>query len=671
MNPNPESGGRVSHPTKSGASDFVRRHLVRLLSVTLFLVVVWTFFPALKNGFVTYDDTSYVTENAHVKGGLTWEDLRWAFTSREASNWHPLTWISHMVDCQLFGLQPWGHHLTSVVIHAVNAVLLFLLLRQTTGLLWPSLFVAAIFAVHPLRVESVAWVAERKDVLSTLFWLLTMIAYARYARELNEKETANSRRKTFFYVLSLAFFALGLMSKPMVVTLPCVLLLLDFWPLRRFEFLNGTFQISNWKRLLLEKIPFLLAAAAASAVTIIAQNSGGALRTGWSLLRRSENALVSYLRYLGKLFYPLNLSAFYPYPKSWPLGLVLAALLFLIIITVYSVANYRRRPYLIIGWFWFLITLIPTLGLVQVGVQSMADRYSYVPSIGVFILLIWSGDELTRKWRPHVAFLSTVGLGVALVAMILTRRQIAFWKDGETLFSHAIMVTRDNYMAHYFMGNLLAKEGKLEQAISEYRTALTIRPNADFGLKFAKFLEEHGRPDEALAEYGKASSADPEFAEAHFKLATALSRQGRTSEAIEQYEQTLRLNPDYPYAENELGFLFSRMGRVDEAIIHYQRAAASQPDSADVHYNLGNAFFRKGRVDEAIAQFKLSVQLNPLSATNYNNLAVALSRKGLVDEAISQFQSALKIQPSYIQAEKNLAAALAIKRASNAPKQAP
>ncbi len=666
-----ESGGRALHQFRSPASDFIREHSVWLLSVVLFLAVVWTFLPTLKNGFVAYDDPIYVTGNPHVKTGLTPENLHWAFTSREASNWHPVTWISHMADCQLFGLQPWGHHLTSVLIHAVNAVILFLLLRQMTGLLWHCLFVAAIFAVHPLRVESVAWVAERKDVLSTLFWLLTMMAYVRYARELNAGTRAGTLQKAFFYGLSLAFFVMGLMSKPMLVTLPCVLLLLDFWPLRRIEFPNGTFQTSNAKLPLLEKVPFFLAAAAASIITVVAQNSGGALRTGWSLLRRSENALVSYLRYLGKLFYPVNLSAFYPYPKHWAIGPVLAAVLLLIIITVYALANYQKRPYLITGWFWFLVTLLPTLGLVQVGVQSMADRYSYIPSIGIFIFLIWSVDELTRSWRPRAAFLSSIGFGAVLASSILTRHQIGYWRDGETLFSHAIKVTRDNYMAHYFMGNVLAKEGKLEQAISEYRTALTIRPNVDFGIRFAKFLEDHGRPDEALAEYAKASSADPEFAEAHFEFATALSRQGRMAEAVEQYLQTLKLNPNYPSAENDLGFVFSRVGRMDEAIIHYQQAAALQPDSADIHYNLGNVFFRKGRIDEAIAQFKLSVQLNPLSATNYNNLAVALSRKGLVDEAINQFQAALKIQPNYKQAERNLAAALALKRASNAPKATP
>jgi protein O-mannosyl-transferase len=671
MKSNLESGGRILPPTGTGASAFARKHLVWLLSAAIFVSVVWTYFPTLRNGFVAYDDPTYVTENAHVKTGLTLENLGWAFASEEASNWHPLTWISHMVDCQLFGLQAWGHHLTSVLIHALNSVLLFLLLRQMTGLIWQSLFVAAIFALHPLRVESVAWVAERKDVLSTLFWLLSMMAYARYARESNTKRSADNRRQAFFYFLSLAFFAMGLMSKPMVVTLPCVLLLLDFWPLRRFESLSGAFQISKGKPLLVEKIPFFLAAAAASAITVIAQNNGGALRTGWSLMRRFENALISYPRYLGKLFYPANLSAFYPYPTHWPVGLVLAALLFLLTITVYAVANYRKRPYLITGWFWFIITLIPTLGLVQVGVQAMADRYSYVPSIGAFILLIWSVDELTRGWRLRAALLSSIGLAVALAAIVLTRHQIAYWRDGETLFSHAIKVTRDNYMAHYFMGNILAKEGKIEPAIAEYRIALNLRPNVDFGIKFAKFLQEHGRTDEALAEYGKASNADPEFAEGHFDFATALSRQGRMAEAVEQYLQTLKLNPNYPSAENDLGFVFSKAGRMDEAIIHYQKAAALQPDSADIHYNLGNAFFRKGRVDDAIAQFQLSVQLNPFSATNYNNLAVALSRKGLVDEAISQFQAALKIQPNYVQAKKNLAAALALKRASKAPKPAP
>ncbi len=437
----------------------------------LLLLTLAVFWPATHCDFINVDDQAYVTENAHVQAGLTPANVKWAFTHPVSANWHPLTMLSHMLDCQLFGLKPWGHHLTSVLLHAFNAVLVFVWLQQMTGARWRSLLVAAIFAVHPLRVESVAWVAERKDVLCAFFGLLTLIAYTRYVQNVadgrwqmtnrthtsprpspqrgeGEKRVPVSspvtRHPSLFYALALVCFALGLMSKPMLVTLPFVLLLLDYWPLNRMRSAECGMRSLKW--LLLEKIPFFALAAADGVVTFLIQGQNGVVKTAadYPPGARIGNLLISYCRYLGKIFWPTDLAVYYPHPGYWPLAEVLLAGGFLLGVTAGFVMLRRRHPFLLMGWLWFVGTLVPVIGLVQVGRQSMADRYTYLPSLGVFILTIWGAFAVVRRWRYHEAILALMGAAAVAVCVMVTRQQLGYWQDSGTLFRHTLEVTKDN-----------------------------------------------------------------------------------------------------------------------------------------------------------------------------------------------------------------------------------
>ena len=572
-----------------------------LLSLLLFVVVVIVFLPALRNGFVHYDDPLYVTANAQVQKGLTWDGILWAFHSTVAANWHPLTMLSHMLDCQLFGLKPWGHHATSVLLHAANSALLFLLLRRMTGSTWRSLFVAALFGLHPLRVESVAWIAERKDVLSTFFGLLSLLAYVAYAKEKAEKkysvfsvQCSVSRR---WYCAALAFFALGLMSKPMLVTWPFLMLLLDYWPLgrsgecgvRSAELDGGGFRPAGRGRLVWEKIPFFGLAAAASVITFLVQKQGGAVETmaRLPLAARVENALVAYGRYLGKFFWPENLSVVYLYPARWPVLEICLFALLLLGISILVVILRRKRPWLITGWFWFAGTLVPVIGLVQVGERLMADRYTYVPLIGIAVIVAWSGQELTQWWRSTVAIRAGLAAAVIVPCALLTRRQISYWHDGESLFRHAIAATEDNYVAHLSLGLALVSQGRFDEAISHYREALRLRP--DFTRvpgHLAVALANQGKLDEALIQFQEAARREPGAAPAHYNLGSALFKKGRLDEAINQFREALRLNPDYPEAHCNLGAALGTQGRLDEAITHLQAALRLRPDYPDAQRNL-------------------------------------------------------------------------------------
>jgi len=495
-----------------------------------------------------------------------------------------------MVDCQFFGLNPWGHHLTSVLLHGLNSVLVLLLLRRLTGALWRSLVVAALFALHPLHVESVAWVAERKDVLSTCFGLLCLLAYARFAQDA-ATSTPGSRHSLRHYALALLFLALGLMSKAMLVTWPFVMLLLDFWPLGRMA--GG---VRRLRRLVLEKIPFLALAAVASVVTFVVQQREGAVKAvaNLSLAARSGNAMIAYCRYLGKLLWPRDFAFFYPHPGDWPLVLVLLAVGLLLTITVVLVVNRRRYPFLLVGWLWYCGTLVPALGLVQVGEQAMADRYTYVPLIGTLICAIWGFHELTRSWRFQVTGVSVAASAVAAVSLLLTREQLGYWRNSEALFRHAIEVTENNYLAHNLLGVALGRQGRADEAITELQEAIRLRPA---------------------------------YAEAHSNLGAALGAQGQLDQAIGQFQETIRLKPDYAEAHNNLGVALDRQGRVDEAVSQSQEATRLRPDYAATHYNLGNALLNKGQVDEGIRQLQQAIRLNPDDANARNNLARALVMK--------------------------------------------
>ena len=709
---------------------------VWLLAVSLALATIAIYWPATQCGFVNYDDDTYVTDNAHVISGVTWESLKWACLNPVSANWHPLTILSHMLDCQLFGLQPAGHHLTSVLLHALNAALVFGLLQQMTGASWRSLFVAALFAVHPLRVESVAWVSERKDVLSGCFGLLSLIAYARYARgRVQKSETRNPKSEcaaraavpgsafdvgcsmfdfrapsSIFYLLSLCFFALGLLSKPMLVTWPFVMLLLDYWPLRRMQNAEATdtqhasrftFHVSRFTllSLLVEKIPFFALAALASVMTFVVQQHGGAMKGAEKLplVERTGNALISGCRYLGKLFWPSDLVVFYWHPGQWPIGKVLLAGGLILGLSVLLWVQRRRFPFLLVGWLWFLGTLVPVIGLVQVGQQAMADRYTYIPSLGVLILAVWGAGELmqgkaegrkpkagSRKPKGGPAGLisgfgfrisalfraSGFGLRISCVAgcsaivlsAALTRQQIGHWTDSEALFRHALEVTENNYVAHKFLGDALDKRGQIDGAISQYQQSLRLKPDdALVCNNLGVALDKKGQTEDAIRQYREVIRLEPDRPFPHYNLGNALLKKGQMDKAITQYQEAIRLKPDYADAHNNLGNALNNKGQLDAAIEQYQQAIRLKPNYAIAHNNLGAAFGRKGRTNEAISQYQEATRLNPQDALAHNNLGVALDNMGRTDEAISQFQEAVHLKPDYTDAKDNLARAFELK----------
>ena len=654
-----------------------------LICVGLCWLVGWTFFPSLRDGFTSYDDDAYVTANAHVRYGLSWDSVKWAFQSCWTGNWHPLTWLSHMLDCQVFGLQPWGHHLTSVLLHVANTFLVFLALRQLTRAPWRSLGVAALFGLHPLRVESVTWIAERKDVLSTAFWMLTLWAYARYVQGIpgaprRETRTGNvpvrteseppSRHRSLYYSLALLFFVLGLMSKSMLVTVPFLLLVLDYWPLCRLDFSTLRSRPAMLVKLLLEKAPFFLLAGAASIAALVSQSAAGAF-TPLNILpvtARMENALVSYCRYLGKLFYPLNLSVFYLHPRQWPAGTVLLAGLLLLGISIFVVALRRRHRYLLAGWLWFLGTLVPVIGLVQIGSQSMSDRYTYVPLMGMFIILVWGAHELTNGWRHQAVFLSAAAAGLALPCILLTRQQIGYWVDSETLFRHAIAIKDNNPIAHTNLGHALLDEERVDEAMTNFETALEMPPgdsDAYNGLGLA--LARKGQTDDAIACFQKALEARPGFFNAHYNLATELFERRQLDAAIVEFQKALEILPGHAKAHNNLGGAFLQKGQLDQAIVQYQLALQNDPGFVTAHNNLGAALSEKGRLDEAIAQYRMVLESQPDFVEAHYNLGVALFRKGRLDEAIVHFQKTLEIQPSNAEAHCNLGNLLLLKGRTN------
>jgi protein O-mannosyl-transferase len=668
-----------------------------LLAVLLVLVTLAVYWPATRGGFIAYDDNLLVTENPQVQKGLTLEGLELAWFNPVNCLWHPLTVMSHMLDCQLFGLNPWGHHLTSVLLHGLNAGLVFALLQQMTGATWRSLLVAALFAVHPLRVESVAWVAERRGLLSGFFGLLALMAYARYAQRRMQNAECRMQnpaapnlqhvsRFTFhartFYLLSLGFFACGLMSKPTLLTWPFVMLLLDYWPLRRMQneecspvkwkadftgqgmkneesgdtdhAPRNTFHVSRFTfdsrqsqilwRLVREKIPFFVLVALSSVVTFVVQMRTGAL-VSMEILpagARVGNALISYCHYLGKLFWPVDLAVLYthpilaavtltyPNPAHVPLGpVVLAGGLFLGLSALVC-AWPRRHPYLLVGWLWYCGVLVPVIQVIQTGTHGMADRYTYLPSLGVMILAVWGvyelmqgkaaggvereerreerqereereergsvGHALARSTlhasRSTLILLSVAGGAAIVLCVALTRQQIGYWRDSETLFRHLLEVTKNNYAGHVNLGTVYSRRGQLDEAIREYRESLRLNPY--YGLT-------------------------------HYNLGNALLQKGEVDEAIQHYQLSILLLPMYVDSYNNLGLALRKKGRVDEAIRQFQQAARLKPDDADIHYNLGAALAQRGQMDEAIRQFQEALRLQPDYGDARRNLNAALA----------------------------------------------
>ncbi|HTY86213.1 MAG TPA: tetratricopeptide repeat protein [Candidatus Acidoferrum sp.] len=591
----------------------------------LTLVTLATYLPLWHYGFVDYDDQQYVTDNPRVQAGLTWKGLVWAF-GFHAGNWHPLAWLSHMADCQLYGAWAGGHHLTSLLLHVASTLLLFSALNRMTGAHWCSAAVAALFAWHPLHVESVAWVAERKDVLCAFFWMLTLCLYARYA----------TRPSVARYLSTLGSFALCLMSKPMGVTLPCVLLLLDYWPLKRFTICDLRFAIL---RLLREKIPFLILSAAACALTLCAQQLAIVSTAGLPLPERLLHALAAYQHYLAATLIPRHLAVYYPYqidlPATvfWSAGLVLGAISFL------AIKNLRRRPYLGVGWSWYLVTLVPVIGLVQVGDQAWADRYTYLPLIGPFIMLVWGVSEICRS---RIA-LTLVSVGVAGALLTATTIQLRYWKSTRALFEHANQATPENYLAVTLLGSELAKEGKLNEAIEYYQTALRCKPTfpeAHFFLGNA--LDEQGKLDEAIAEYQQALWFRPTQEQTHIFMAMALAKQKKYDAAIAHYQAALALNPEAAVAHNNLARLYHTLGRPDDAIEHYQAALEIDPKLALAHNNLGILLLQQGNLSGGTSQLREALRLNPTNSETRLNLAQALNQQEQWAEAAQLFSKSLR-----------------------------
>lgn len=570
--------------------------------------------PVNRHPFVNYDDDRYVTENPHVHNGLNWDTVTWAFTAEEQGNWHPLTWLSHAFDYQLFHLNPTGHHFTSLLIHAANAVLLFLLLMYLTDRLGPSLFVAALFALHPINVESVAWIAERKNVLCTFFFLATCIAYAWYARK------PDWRR----YLAFAGLFVLGLMSKPMVITLPFVLLLLDYWPLGRIRgeetgapsTAQTTFARTTLSKLLVEKLPLFALSGASAIITMQAQGAGGAVRSTaqFSLAVRLENAIVAYATYLWKMIWPAHLAPLYPHPgdslASWQVAISVLALL----LVTGIVLKLRSKRYLLTGWLWFLGTLVPVIGLVQVGDQAMADRYAYIPLIGIFVMIAWGAAGLADSLPMGFPARIVPAACILIALSFATYRQLGYWASNYDLWSHALAVTDKNFIAHDNLGGALLLLGKPDEAYPHFQAAAEINPRDPMShSNLGAYLQERGHVAEAMEQYQRviALTADAGLLSATYaNLGTAYRKLGDDEKARANYDHALRLNPNQPSAYLGLGQLLEKQNQLQDAIDNYSRSVELRPTALGFLL-LGHALESAGRRPEALAAYQAALKLSP------------------------------------------------------------
>ena len=587
---------------------FSGRLVPGLMLVAITLVLYW---PARLFDFSGYDDPGYYSENPHVLGGFTGKNIAWAFTNYDMANWHPLTWLSHMLDAEMFGNNPSGPHLVNLLFHTSNVVLLFFLLYRLTAARWQSLVVALIFAVHPLHVESVAWIAERKDLLCAFFTLLALVFYARYVELATNGKPGAGR----YYGGCLACFALGLMSKPMIVTLPFLLLLLDWWPLNRIrDFQAGQGRFSSLKRLLIEKIPFLILSLVASVVTYLVQDKGLALQTlaSFPLSVRLENTFVSYVRYVGKVLWPMTLAIPYPYPDRWPVALVILSVLLFAGASVAALWLVRKWPPAFTGWFWFVGMLIPIIGLVQVGTQSMADRYAYLPMVGLLIIIVWGLAKLAAYCNVTKVQATIAVLLILAAYSVRTRQQLAYWHNDGMLFGHALNVTTNNYVAQINIGAWLSKGGRPKEALEHYDVALQINPND---------------------------------ATALYDTANILARFGRLDEAVTNYRRALQITPDKPDIMNNLGVALMELKQLPEATATFESVLKIKPDFADVHNNLATALFRQGRYEDAAKEFFAAVSFAPNNVLFLMNLGDAMLKLGRRDKAAECYQQALQLEP--------------------------
>jgi len=640
-----------------------------IISCLLALAVFAVFGQTIRHQFINFDDDVCVYDNAVVTRGLSLDGVRWAFTHSQAGIWQPLTTLSHMLDCQLYGLHAGGHHFTNVILHTVAAVLLFLAFQRMTNATWLSAFVAALFAIHPLRVESVAWIAERKDVLSGLLFVLTLWAYGGYAAR------PSWPRYAFVYVS----FALGLLAKPMLVTLPFVLLLLDYWPLNRWPRVN--FQVSggtatpggnygpsaavrqtSLSALIAEKIPLLVLACASAAVTFHTQSEAGAIKpvTDLALPWRLANAAVSYSIYIVQMIFPHALAPYYPLRvKGLPLPEIVAAVVALLLITGAVICLRRRFPYLAVGWFWYLGMLVPVIGLVQVGDAGHADRYTYLPQIGLYLLVVWGAADLCRThgWSRSLLRITAVAAFVAL--FVAASVQTAHWRDSISLWSHTLTCTSANPLAHYNLGHALEADGRPGEAIQQFERVLQLAPDyadaySDMGVASAKL----GQSEKSVQYLERALQIEPNNAQARYNLGNALITQGKLNEGLWYCERALPLLPDNADAHNNVGLAWARLGQWDKAVEHYERALRIEPGDANTHCYLGNALFAQGKLREASQQYEQARRLDPEYPDAWNNLGVVLAAEGKLPDALEHFEQALKLNPDYADAHRNLGKAL-------------
>ena len=611
--------------------------------ICLFLVVATlaVYWQVLDNDFVHYDDGVYVTENLRVQKGVTFDNLTWAATSSLASNWHPLTWISHMIDCQFYGLNPKGHHLTSLLFHVANTLLLLLIFVRMTGALWQSSLVAALFALHPLHVESVAWVAERKDVLSTFFMMLTVWAYLLYVK----------KGKVWRYLLVVLFFVFGLMSKPMLVTLPFVLLMLDFWPLGRLCHIRDTRnevtgqhtdERPNIFRLVLEKVPFFALAVGSSIVTFIVQERGGAVKLleMYSIQTRIINAFVAYIEYIVNMVWPVKLAVLYPHPgNSLPIWKGVVTGLVMVLITVLVIRKARKIPYLAVGWFWYIVTLIPVIGIVQVGSQAMADRYTYITLIGLFVIIAWGANDLLSKWLRRKIWLGTLAAIILPVLIVLTWKQVQYWEDSITLYKHTLKHTSNNFIIYNNLGKVYNDSGKYKEAIEAYKQSTRIAP--DYAMAHSNLgvsYNDLGKYKEAIEACRKAIWINPDYAKAYFNLSVAYGESGKYKEAIEACRKAIEIDPDYAMAHSNLGVAYGVLGMYKEAIEKFKQAIEIDPDDVMAHSNLGYAYLSSSMHKEAIEAYKQAIGIEPDSAKAHFGLGYACVLSNDRDLALEQYE---------------------------------
>ncbi|MBD3345939.1 MAG: tetratricopeptide repeat protein [Chitinivibrionales bacterium] len=620
-----------------------KKHISSLVPLLLIIAVGITYWPLHKNGFLQrYDDYDYIVENEHVNTGLTFPNIQWAFFSSHAANWHPMTWISHMLDCHIYGLNPNGHHFTNLLIHIANSILLYFLLLYGSRCPWRSLFVALLFALHPINVQSVAWAAERKELLSTFFGFLSLRAYFAYGRHPNINK----------YLFSLLCFLLALMSKAMLVTLPFLLFLLDYWPLKRIPF-HGPGKLhlqtaSGLKRsaliIIAEKAPYFVASIAVSIITIVTQKQAGAMAPLESipLLVRLANAITSYCAYISKLIWPTNLSVIYPHPGMPNPLIIFLSFIVLSILIFLAIKFITKAPWMFIGLFWYLGTLLPVIGFVQVGEQPMADRYAYFPFIGLYILLSWSMGYIVQRTK----FIILIPATIVLVFLAgITQKQITYWRDSISLFQHAVNATEQNYLAHYNLAYAFADNGQFEKAIHHYKHSITIQPSANsynnLGVVYLKLNE----PQKALLQFFKVLELDPEYEEAYYNLGMCYARIGKVKRAIRAYQKALESNPEYWEALNNIGLLYLRNGSYKEAVCYFTKSLHVNKKNISTYLKRGKAYHKMGKIDSALSDYLTVLGAYPQDAYLLFEIGLLYELGGAYHMAVEKYSRAAQIMP--------------------------